>query len=73
MKKPDGTFRCLACGGKWQGSQLHLDPTLTAVRWTCGDLFCGGTVVANEVKRELKVFSNGTDAYAKIIERGALK
>lgn len=45
MKKPTGTFQCLACGENWDGSDLHLDPALTAVRWTCGNLFCGGSVV----------------------------
>ena len=48
MKNPDGRFKCLACGSEWSGWQLHLDPTSTAVRWTCGDPFCGGTVVRVE-------------------------
>ena len=48
MKNPDGRFKCLACGSEWSGWQLHLDPTSTAVRWTCGDPFCGGTVVRIE-------------------------
>ena len=45
MNKPGGKFRCLACGKEWDGSALYLDPRSTAGRWTCGDLFCGGTVV----------------------------
>ena len=39
--KPAGTFRCLACGRTWDGSQLYQDPSTT---WTCGNLTCGGTV-----------------------------
>ena len=46
MKKPDGRFKCLACGSEWGGQSLFLEPG--SVRWTCGDPFCGGTVVRVE-------------------------
>lgn len=48
MKKPEGKSRCLACGRESDGQLLHLDPNSTGVRWTCSDLFCGGSVVLVE-------------------------
>jgi len=48
IDKPDGKFRCQACGSEWNGRSLYLDPNSTAVRWTCGDLFCGGAVTKIE-------------------------
>ena len=46
MRKPDGRFKCLVCGSEWGGQSLFLEPG--SVRWTCGDPFCGGTVVEIE-------------------------
>lgn len=43
MDKPDGKWKCRVCGSVFDGSQLVLDPTSTAVKWTCSDYFCGGT------------------------------
>ena len=42
--KPAGRFYCPACKKEWDGSQLYLDPQSIGVRWTCGDLACGGNV-----------------------------
>ena len=42
-EKPIGKFKCLARGLVSDGAQLLDDPRSTAVRWTCGDAFCGGT------------------------------
>lgn len=55
--KPEGTYRCVACGKTWDGSQLYLDPLFTAIRWTCGNLCCGGTVQQIPASRGKK----GTD------------
>lgn len=41
--KPKGMWRCRACGTVCDGSLLYDDPASTAVKWTCSDLFCGGT------------------------------
>lgn len=48
--KPEGKWRCRACGKIWDGSQLHEKPGYTSPPppfpppwWTCHDLFCGGT------------------------------
>lgn len=51
-EKPIGKFKCLACGLVSDGAQLLDDPRSTAIRWTCGDAFCGGTVcrVAEKVQ-----------------------
>lgn len=45
MPKPEGKFRCLACGLIWDGSQLFQNPQTTREHYTCGDLFCGANVV----------------------------
>ena len=45
IDKPVGKFKCLACGTICDGSQLWLDPQCTSWRWTCSDVFCGGTAV----------------------------
>lgn len=38
-------YKCLACGESWERNQLFVDPTTIDHRLTCGNLFCGGTVV----------------------------
>lgn len=43
-------FRCRACGRVWSARWVVLDESSTAVRWTCADLTCGGTV--DEVREE---------------------
>jgi hypothetical protein len=44
-QKPTGTFQCRACQRICDGSELYLDPTSTATRWTCSDPACGANVV----------------------------
>lgn len=56
MNKPDGKHRCLACGREWDGQQLNLDPATIAVRWTCGDAFCGGTVTPVRAMQQVGEF-----------------
>ena len=42
--KPSGAYlRCRACGTIWKGEDVFQDPMSTALKWTCGDLECGGT------------------------------
>lgn len=53
MKKPEGTYRCLACGAEWDGSQLYQDPTVIGGNWTCGNVMCGGSV--SKVYRQTEV------------------
>ena len=44
LMKPEGKWRCRACGRIWDGSQLYEKLGYTNPRWwTCHDLFCGGT------------------------------
>jgi len=48
-KKPIGTYKCIVCGGIWDGSELYIDPSpvyrlAPGPRWTCGNLFCGANV-----------------------------
>lgn len=43
MNKPTGKWKCRNCNTTWNGSNLYQDPRSTAVKWTCGDLSCGGT------------------------------
>ena len=43
--KPNGKWKCLACGTICDGEKLYLDPQSLAKKWTCSDLFCGGTCV----------------------------
>ena len=41
--KPDGRWKCRACGAIWDGWQLVCDPmSIIAPRWTCANYFCGG-------------------------------
>lgn len=51
-EKPTGKFKCLACGRVSDGAELFADPRSTATRWTCGDVFCGGTVYRAEEKAQ---------------------
>lgn len=44
MGKPIGTFQCVLCDEKCDGSELFQDPKSTATRWTCSKAFCGGNV-----------------------------
>lgn len=37
-------YKCLACNRTWNRKELYQDPQSTAMKLTCGDLFCGGTV-----------------------------
>jgi len=41
--KPQGMWKCRACGTVQHGSTLYQDPQSTAIKWTCSDLTCGGT------------------------------
>lgn len=41
--KPVGQYRCRACGQQWEGASLYASPRRVGV-WTCGNIFCGGTV-----------------------------
>lgn len=41
--KPLGYWKCRACGRVWKGEDLYQDPQSPVLKWTCGDLFCGGT------------------------------
>jgi len=40
--KPDGLWKCRACGRTWNGKQLYDDPLADWTTWTCTDLTCGG-------------------------------
>ena len=44
-EKPKGTYKCVACGKIWDGSELYQDPRNIGGRWSCGDLFCGANVI----------------------------
>ena len=44
-KKPEGKFKCVVCGKVWDGSELYIDPQSLGLRWCCGDLTCGGSVM----------------------------
>jgi hypothetical protein len=39
--KPDGKWKCRACGTVWEGWQLVLDPQRLGTTWTCANYFCG--------------------------------
>ena len=41
--KPEGHWRCRACGRSWEGSELRLSVFHPGTVWTCWDVFCGGT------------------------------
>ena len=51
-RKPKGKFKCVVCGKVWGGSELYIEPQSLGLRWCCGDLTCGGSVIM--VKGEKK-------------------
>lgn len=52
--KPSGMWKCRACGKTQHGSTLYRDPQSTAEKWTCSDLFCGGTCDPAPAESETK-------------------
>ncbi len=42
---PTKMYRCLACDSEWTQGQVVESVRFTSKVLTCGDLFCGGTVI----------------------------
>ena len=46
MDKPEGRFRCVACGRECNGSELYQDSSLKGGSyWSCSNPCCGAAVV----------------------------
>ena len=58
--KPNGKWKCLACGTICDGEKLFLDPQSLAKKWTCSDLFCGGTCVPLGIRNLVIRHSDGS-------------
>ena len=56
MEKPTGTYRCFVCEKLWDGSEVIEYPTAEDVHLTCGDAFCGASVIkiSDEPKKRAK-------------------
>ena len=67
MDKPEGKWKCRACGAVWDGNQLYDDPAWSIKQWTCGNLLCGGVCDRVGVERVIPS-SNWTMHLADAIE-----
>lgn len=46
MDKPKGTFKCMACGTIYDGSELEWDHCRGIMgSWTCGNILCSASVL----------------------------
>jgi len=55
IEKPKGNFKCVVCGKVWDGSELYIDSRSLGVRWCCGDLTCGGSVIRMLKKKTMRL------------------